>query len=106
MTPETAALPKMLTVAKVAAMLSVSTRWVRVRCGSGEIHAVRLAGDGPWRIFPDGLAKILGEKHPRPVQRDRSAAIRSMVRQGLTPSPISGGQNVPQNETALSKWSK
>lgn len=60
-------LPAMLTVAQVAAMLQVSKRWVREMCGCDRIRAVRLNGKGPYRIYPDGLSRVLkGQLSPAP----------------------------------------
>lgn len=89
---------RMLTTREVAQQLHVSQRWVRERCASGEIRAVRLSGTGPWRIFPDGLAKVLKEKKPKPEKVDRTPALRSMARQGLLPT----GRERP--ETLLRKY--
>ena len=66
---EVSGLPEMLMVAQVARHLQVSARRVRERCASGEIRTVRLAGDGPWRIYPDGLSRMLGEKQPPKPKR-------------------------------------
>ena len=80
----------MLSVRQVAKILAMSPRWVRTRCASREIRAVRLCGDGPWRIFPDGLAKVLGEKTPRTLERDRSRAHRAMEMLGIRLPCVNG----------------
>lgn len=77
---------RMLKTRDVAEALSVSIRWVQEQCSAGEIRSIRLNGaDGQYRIFPEELARLKGQKPEKSKRSDYREAQLAMVRLGLMP---------------------
>ena len=72
-----------LTARQVATILQVSARTVLNYVHTGKLRAIRLGGNGPWRVYASSVSRLLGISPSKPGAKSRDVQDRIDLALGI-----------------------